>query len=90
MTEPPRKQTQTASSSPPSQDGRTAIVTGATGGIGLWTAIGLARAGAHVIMVCRDPHRGEDARAMVTKMRAKTGCGRRRFRKPDGGARRSR
>ena len=71
MTEPPRRQTQTASSSPPSQDGRTAIVTGATGGIGLWTAIGLARAGAHVIMVCRDPHRGEDARAMVTKMRGK-------------------
>ncbi len=69
MTETPR--TQTASPSLPSQEGRTAIVTGATGGIGLWTAIGLARAGARVIMVCRDPHRGEDARAMVTRMRGK-------------------
>ncbi len=66
MTDTPR--TQTASSTLPSQEGRTAIVTGATGGIGLWTAIGLARARAHVIMVCRDPHRGEDARAQVSRM----------------------
>ena len=58
MGEPPRTQTQAPKSSLPSQEGRTAIVTGASGGIGLWTAIGLARAGAHVIMVCRDPHRG--------------------------------
>ncbi len=51
----------------PSQEGRTAVVTGANTGIGLWTAIGLAKAGAQVIMVCRDPHRGEDARSLVTK-----------------------
>ena len=66
MSETPR--TQTARTTLPNQDGRTAIVTGATSGIGLWTAIGLARARAQVIMVCRDPHRGEDARAFVTKM----------------------
>ena len=66
MAETPR--TQTASPSLPSQEGRTAIVTGATGGIGLWTAIGLAKARARVIMIARDPHRGEDARAFVTKM----------------------
>ncbi len=52
----------------PSQEGRTAIVTGANSGIGLWTAIGLAKAGANVVMVCRDPHRGEDARGLVTRM----------------------
>ncbi len=52
----------------PSQEGRTAIVTGANSGIGLWTAIGLAKAGAQVIMVCRDPHRGEDARSLVSRM----------------------
>ncbi len=66
MTETPR--TQTAGATLPSQEGRTAIVTGATGGIGLWTAIGLARARAQVILVCRDPHRGEDARAVVARM----------------------
>jgi NAD(P)-dependent dehydrogenase (short-subunit alcohol dehydrogenase family) len=66
MSDTPR--TQTARSTLPSQEGRTAIVTGATGGIGLWTAIGLAKARAQVIMVCRDPHRGEDARALVTRM----------------------
>ncbi len=49
----------------PSQEGRTAIVTGANAGIGLWTALGLAKAGAHVVMICRDPHRGEDARNLV-------------------------
>jgi NAD(P)-dependent dehydrogenase (short-subunit alcohol dehydrogenase family) len=51
----------------PSQEGRTAVVTGANAGIGLWTALGLAKAGAHVIMVCRDPHRGEDARGLVAR-----------------------
>ena len=66
MTETPR--TQTARTILPSQEGRTAIVTGATSGIGLWTAIGLAKARAQVVIVCRDPHRGEDARAMVSKM----------------------
>ncbi len=51
----------------PSQDGRTAIVTGASSGIGLWTATGLAKAGAHVVMVCRHAQRGENAKAFVTK-----------------------
>jgi NAD(P)-dependent dehydrogenase (short-subunit alcohol dehydrogenase family) len=51
----------------PSQEGKTAVVTGANAGIGLWTALGLAKAGAHVIMVARDPHRGEDARGLVAK-----------------------
>jgi NAD(P)-dependent dehydrogenase (short-subunit alcohol dehydrogenase family) len=46
----------------PPQEGQTAIVTGASGGIGLWTAAGLAKAGAQVVMVCRDAGRGEAAR----------------------------
>jgi NAD(P)-dependent dehydrogenase (short-subunit alcohol dehydrogenase family) len=51
----------------PSQEGRTAVVTGANAGIGLWTALGLAKAGAHIVMVCRDPHRGEDARSLIAR-----------------------
>jgi NAD(P)-dependent dehydrogenase (short-subunit alcohol dehydrogenase family) len=49
----------------PSQEGRIAIVTGASGGIGLWTALGLAMAGAHTVMLCRDARRGEEARRFI-------------------------
>ena len=49
----------------PPRKARVAIVTGASGGIGLWTAAGLAKAGAQVVMVCRDRERGEDAKAFV-------------------------
>jgi NAD(P)-dependent dehydrogenase (short-subunit alcohol dehydrogenase family) len=37
----------------PDLGGKTAVVTGATGGIGLWTALGLARAGAEVTITGR-------------------------------------
>jgi NAD(P)-dependent dehydrogenase (short-subunit alcohol dehydrogenase family) len=39
----------------PSLEGKIAIVTGANSGLGLYTSIGLAEAGATVIMACRDP-----------------------------------
>jgi NAD(P)-dependent dehydrogenase (short-subunit alcohol dehydrogenase family) len=48
-------------------DGRTCLVTGATSGIGLETARGLAALGAQVVMVGRDPERGERARRDVTR-----------------------
>ena len=44
---------------------RTAIVTGASAGIGLHTAIGLARAGMRVVMVGRNPERMGVARRRV-------------------------
>jgi NAD(P)-dependent dehydrogenase (short-subunit alcohol dehydrogenase family) len=40
---------------------RVSVVTGGSGGIGRWIALGLARAGQHVVLVCRDPARGEAA-----------------------------
>ncbi len=44
---------------------RTAIITGASSGIGLYTALGLARAGMRVVMIGRDRARTEAARRFV-------------------------
>ena len=41
--------------------GKTALVTGATSGIGFHTAVGLAREGAHVILGARNETRGQNA-----------------------------
>jgi NAD(P)-dependent dehydrogenase (short-subunit alcohol dehydrogenase family) len=46
-------------------NGKTCVVTGANSGIGFETAKGLARMGARIIMVARDPARGEVAREAV-------------------------
>src|SRR3954452_13051567 len=51
----------------PSQNGRLAIVTGANSGLGFHVATELGRAGAHVILACRDQGRGQDA---LNRMRA--------------------
>src|SRR3954452_14051604 len=45
----------------PGLDGKTAIVTGATGGIGFETALGLARCGATTIVAGRDRVKGAEA-----------------------------
>ena len=49
----------------PDQSGKLAIVTGATGGLGLETAHGLAGAGAEVILAGRNPAKGKIGRAHV-------------------------
>lgn len=46
----------------PSQAGRTAVITGSNSGLGYFTALELARAGASVTMAVRTPAKGEKAR----------------------------
>src|SRR5579859_3890691 len=46
---------------------RVALVTGASAGIGLYTALGLARAGFHVILAGRDLERTTRAVRLVAK-----------------------
>ena len=49
-----------------SMHGKTCMVTGANSGIGKATALALAQMGATVVMVCRDPARGEEAQREIT------------------------
>jgi NAD(P)-dependent dehydrogenase (short-subunit alcohol dehydrogenase family) len=49
----------------PGQSGRTAVVTGASSGLGLQTAMVLAERGASVILACRDMTRAERAAEQV-------------------------
>jgi NAD(P)-dependent dehydrogenase (short-subunit alcohol dehydrogenase family) len=53
------------SSDIPDQTGKTALVTGANSGLGLRSAQALARAGAQVILGCRNPDKAADALTLV-------------------------
>jgi retinol dehydrogenase-14 len=44
-----------------------AVVTGGTGGIGRWIALGLVKAGYHVVLIGRDRARGEAARTWIAE-----------------------
>ncbi len=54
----------------PSQQGRTALITGANSGIGFQAALELARHGAHVLIACRTQARGESAAARIRQQAA--------------------
>ena len=51
----------------PDQSGRTAVVTGANGGLGLETARALAAAGAHVVMAARNQQKATEALAEIRR-----------------------
>jgi NAD(P)-dependent dehydrogenase (short-subunit alcohol dehydrogenase family) len=51
----------------PSQLGRSAVVTGATGGLGYETALALAKAGAEVILTGRDDRKGQSAVEKISR-----------------------
>jgi NAD(P)-dependent dehydrogenase (short-subunit alcohol dehydrogenase family) len=56
-----------AGSEIPSQLGRTAVVTGATGGLGYGTALALAKAGSEVILTGRDDRKGQSAIEKISR-----------------------
>src|SRR3984893_1876147 len=56
-----------AGSEIPSQLGRTAVVTGATGGLGYETALALAKAGSEVILTGRDDRKGQSAIEKISR-----------------------
>ena len=56
-----------AGSDIPSQLGRTVVVTGATGGLGYETALGLAKAGSEVILTGRDDRKGQRALEKISR-----------------------
>ncbi|MFX0155729.1 MAG: SDR family oxidoreductase [Candidatus Hodarchaeota archaeon] len=48
-----------------SMQGKFCLITGANSGIGKATAIGLAKLNAHIVMLCRDKTRGEEAKSEI-------------------------
>lgn len=58
----------------PRMDGATAVVTGATSGLGRAAALGFARLGARVVLVVRDAQRGERIRAEIGEQATVARC----------------
>jgi|SRR6266700_330228 len=60
----------------PSQFGKMAVATGATGGLGYETALALAKAGAEVILTGRDDRKGQSAIEKISRevIGAKISC----------------
>ena len=54
----------------PDQTGKLAIITGATGGLGLETALGLAGKGAEVVLAARNPSKGAEAERLIRERHA--------------------
>jgi len=52
--------------------GKRAVITGANSGLGLQTAVGLARKGAEVVLACRSEQRGRDAEQRVRSITGST------------------
>ena len=48
-------------------DGKVCIITGATSGVGYQAARRLAQAGAEIVLVCRNPQKGEAVRQELTE-----------------------
>ena len=42
-----------------------AVITGATSGIGIPTAIGVAKRGYHTTLICRNPEKGESLKRRI-------------------------
>ena len=51
----------------PSQLGKTAVVTGSTGGLGYETVLALAKAGADIILTGRDDRKGQSALDKISR-----------------------
>lgn len=61
-------------------EGKTVLITGATGGIGLAAAVAMARQGAHLVLVGRNQTRGLDA---ISEIRRRAGSDRAEFLRAD-------